>query len=116
MGELLKFDNLGRYKSFKCEECADPILGHLAVKCRGLEGERYDPQTVKSFEEWLERIAEFRQAVDNREKEREDRQAENQANKLGEAMRSILENGGPRGTNNPANQTTQLIKARWPPV
>ena len=34
-------------------------------------------------------------------------------------MRSILENGGPRGAINPANpnnQTTQLIKARWPPV
>ena len=75
LGEFLKFDNLGRYKFFKCEECAGLILSHLTVKYRGLEGECYDSQTVKSFEEWLEGIAEFRQAVENREKkERTDRQ------------------------------------------
>ena len=59
LSEFLKFDNHGRYRFFKCEACAGPILGHLAVKCRGLDGERYDHQMIKSFEEWLERIAEF---------------------------------------------------------
>ena len=60
LGEFLKFDNLGRYKFFKCEECSGPILGHLTVQCRGIKEERYDHPTVKSFNEWLERCAEFR--------------------------------------------------------
>ena len=32
LGEFLEFDNLGRYKFFKCEECAVAFLSHLAVK------------------------------------------------------------------------------------
>ena len=107
--EFLKFDNHGRYGFFKCESCSGPILGHLEVKCRGLNGERYDHQTVKSFEEWLERTAEFRQAIMDRERKKEDKQAELQANKLGEAVRRIMENIEPR---NPNNQTTQLVKSR----
>ena len=46
--ELLKFKN--------CETCAVPILGHLEVKC-------------KSFEDWLERSAEFTRAIADRERE-----------------------------------------------
>ena len=65
--EFLKFNNHGRYGFFKCEACGGPILGHLEVKCRGLNGDRYNHQTVKSFEEWLERIPEFRQAITDRE-------------------------------------------------
>ena len=91
------------------------MLGHLQVKCRGLNGERYDDRTAKSFEDWLERIAEFRRAIADREDSKEDRQAENQANKLGEAVRRILENVGPRDQN-ALNPTTQLVKSRWPPV
>ena len=72
--EFLKFDNHGRYGFFKCEACGGPILGHLQVKCRGLDGARYDNQTVKSFEAWLERITVFRQAVTERERERKHKQ------------------------------------------
>ena len=71
---------------------------------------------IKRFEEWLERIAEFRQAVEERERKIEDKKAETQANKLEEAVRRILENVGPRDPNTPNNQTTQLVKSRWPPT
>ena len=57
--EFLKFDNQGRYEFYRCETCAGPILGHLEVKCRGLSGERYDTQTIRSLEDWLERIDDF---------------------------------------------------------
>ena len=59
LGEFLKFDNLRRYEFFKCEECASPVLDHLAVNCRGLKGKHYNQQTVRSLEEWLERCLEF---------------------------------------------------------
>ena len=39
--------------------------------------------------------------------------AEHQANILGDAVRRIVADVGPR---NPANPTTQLVKSRWPPV
>ena len=111
--EFLKFDNHGRYGFFKCEACSGPILGHLEVKCRGLNGDRYDHQTVKRFEEWLERILEFRQALTNREERKEEKQAELQANKLEQALRIMMETRDPR---NPTTPTTQLVKSRWPPV
>ena len=56
--EYLKYDNHGRFGFFKCEGCDGPMLGHQQTKCR--HGERYDDRTVKSFENWLERIPEFR--------------------------------------------------------
>ena len=46
----------------------------------------------------------------------EDRQAELQARKLGEAVNLILERTGAREANPPNPATTQLIKARLPPV
>ena len=85
--EILKFDNHGRDGFYKCEECTGPILGHLEVKCRALNGARYDPVTEKSFKDWPERIPEFRAAVAQRERKREEKQAESQAEKLGEAVK-----------------------------
>ena len=46
--EIWKFDNHGRYSFYKCEACTGPILGHLEVKCRALNGAGYDPVTEKS--------------------------------------------------------------------
>ena len=43
--EILKFDNHGRYGFYKCELCSGPILGHLEVKCKALNGARYDQVT-----------------------------------------------------------------------
>ena len=93
------------------------MLGHQQTKCR--HGERYDDRTVKSFENWLERMPEFRRQVGQRMASIEDKQAETQARKLGEAVREILDRVGPREqvqNPNPNPATTQLIKARWPPV
>ena len=91
MGELLKFDNLGRYKFFKCVECAGPVLGHLSVKCSGQKGEHYYQQTVRSLKEKLERYVEFQQAVQRREVKKEQWKGEIQANKLGEVIKDVLE-------------------------
>ena len=60
----------------------------------------------------MERTAEFWKAIAERERERKEKEAENQAN----IFRRILENVGPRDLNGPNNQTTQLIKSRWPPT
>ena len=109
--KVLKFDSQDRYGFFHCETCGGPILGHLEPKCRRLNGVRYDNQTVKSFEDWLERIAEFRQAIADRERKKEEKQAELQATKLGQAMRLIIENVEHR---NPTTPMTQLVKSRWP--
>ena len=69
--------------------------------------------TVKSFEEWLERIAEFRQALADRERKKEERQAELQANKMAQSVKLIMESMEPQ---NPTTLTTQLVKSRWPPL
>ena len=57
--DFLEFDSNGKYELTRCETCDGPILGHLEVKCRTLDGVRYDGQTVKSFENWLKRINGF---------------------------------------------------------
>ena len=31
--EYLKYDNLGRFEFFHCEECDGPMLGHIQTKC-----------------------------------------------------------------------------------
>ena len=80
--EFLKFDNHGRYRFFKYESCCGLILGHLEPKYRGLNGEQYDNKMVKIFEEWLERIPEFRQAITKREERKEEKRAELQTNML----------------------------------
>ena len=87
LDEFLKFDSNGWYGFFRCEACAGPILGHLEVKCRGLNGERYDALTTKSFEDWLERIAEFRQAIAERERKRQEAIEEREEKKADRASK-----------------------------
>ena len=55
----VKFDTNGGIEFFRCEFCDRPTLGHITTKCRQLGG-RYDDQTWKSFENWVERSTEFR--------------------------------------------------------
>ena len=130
--EYLKHDTHGRFGFYLCEGCAGPMLGHIQTKCQ--HGERYDDRMIKSFENWLERIPEFKKQVGERMKNMEDRQAETQAKKLREAvkeitntnlqavkeisnpLKEILERVGLREPNPPNPATTQLIKARLPPV
>ena len=70
--EFLKFDSADRYGFFKCEACGGPFLGHLEPKCWGLNGTRYDGHTVKSMEDWLERIPEFQHAIKERIRKKEE--------------------------------------------
>ena len=116
LDEYLEFDNTGRYKLYKCEGCDGPMLGHQQAKCRN--GDRYDERMIKSFEGWLKRlpelkrqVAEKKQAEDNRQAQNQAKQAESQANILGDTVRRIIAEIGPRDRN-AANPTTQLVKAR----
>ena len=120
LDEYVKFDNNGRYDFFKCEDCDGPMLGHLQTKCRNRD-HNYDDRTVKSFEGWLERSHEFRrqvadkkQAEDDRQAHHQAKQAEFQANMLGDTVKRMMEEIGPRDRN--VAPTTQLIKARLPPI
>ena len=71
--EYCKFDNQGRVGFYRCELCSGPILGHMEVKCRALNGQRYDLNIVKSFQEWLERLQEFKKAKEKREERKEEK-------------------------------------------
>ena len=62
---------------------------------------------MKSFENWLERIAVLRQAVTERER----KMKVITANKMGETIKMIMERMETRNQNNP---TTQLVKPRNP--
>ena len=66
--DFLEFDDNGKYKFFKCETCSGPILGHIEVKCRSLEGARYEREIVESLQNWLRRNKVFQQAVTERNK------------------------------------------------
>ena len=83
------------------------MLGHLQNKCRYKDP--YEERTIKSFENDLKQIPELKRYVKDR------KQAESQANMLGETVRKIIEEIGPR-ERNAENPTTQLVKARWPPL
>ena len=114
LDEYLKHDVQGRFGFYLCEGCAGPMLGHRQEKCRHTE--RYDSQTVNSFQNWLERMPEFRKQVGQRKLNMENRQAELQAKKLGEAVNALLRNNGTEAREVSNNPTTQLVKARYPPV
>ena len=52
-----------------------------------------------------------------RKRKKEAKQAENQAGKLGEAVKAIMEGLQPMAQSAGQNgQTTQLVKSRWPPA
>ena len=89
LDEFLKHDVHGRFGFYLCEGCGGPMLGHIQTKCCGLT-EGYDSQTVNKFQNWLERLPEFKRQVEQRKLSMEDRQAELQARKLGEAVNLIL--------------------------
>ena len=113
--EYLKHDVQGRFGFYLCEGCAGPMLGHRQEKCRHTES--YDSQTVNSFQNWLERMPEFKKQVNQRKMNMENRQAELQAKKFGEVVQHIIRHEGTGAREaNTANPTTQLIKPRYPPV
>ena len=100
LDEYLEFDNTGRYEFYKCESCEGPMLGHLQNKCRNKDP--YDEQTTKSFEYWLKRnpelrkqVADKKQAEDDRQAHHQAKQAEFQANMLGDTVKRIITEMGP---------------------
>ena len=101
--DYLKFKSNGEYEFFSCENCDGPMLGHQVTKCN--HGEGYDEKTITKFEKWLERIPEFKKQIKERAINEADRAAQTQAEILGRVMRDTAE----------ARNTTQLVKARWPP-
>ena len=120
LDEYLEFDNTGRYEFYKCGSCDGPILGHLQNKCG--HKDPYDERTIRSFESDLRRIpelkkqvAEKKRAEDEKQAHHQTKRAEFQANMLGDTVKRIIAEMGPRD-GNAANPTTQLVKARWPPI
>ena len=61
----LRFDYGGKYEFKKCEYCTGPLLGHYQPKCPRLE---YDAAGVKRFEDYLQNIGGFDEALNRREK------------------------------------------------
>ena len=47
LGQLFKFDNLGLYDFYICEECSGSILDHITVRYRGLKCECYNQQDMR---------------------------------------------------------------------
>jgi len=101
--DYLKFKSNGEYEFLSCENCDGPMLGHQVTKCR--HGEGYEEKTIAKFEKWLERIPEFRKMIKERAINDADRVAQTQAEIMSRVMRDNAE----------ARNTTQLVKARWPP-
>ena len=102
--EYLKFKSNGEYEYLECENCDGPMLGHQVAKCRHNEG--YEEKTLVRFKKWLDKIPELRKQLEEREIEMADRAAGNQAEMMGRVIRDATE----------ARGTTQLVKARQPPV
>ena len=120
LDEYLELDNTGRYKFYKCGNCDVPMLGHLQNKCRYKDP--YDERTIRSFESDLKRVpelkkqvAEKKRAEDKKQAHHQTKQAEFQANMLGDTVKRIIAEMGPRD-GNATNPTTQLVKARGPPT
>ena len=61
----LKFNYQGDYVFKKCEYCDGPLLGHTTQKCPKLD---YDKKVVKKFDNHLENIGGFHEAIERREK------------------------------------------------
>ena len=57
---FLDFDDDGRYKFERCEDCKGPMMGHLKVKCPKVE---YSEEDVKRFERYIKNIGGFKEAL-----------------------------------------------------
>ena len=107
---FLYFYTNDEYEFAKCEGCYDPLLGHLEVKCSSKEGVRYGNEAVRSFENWFKRVSGFKEALAARNQRKEDIRSA----KIREAVRLAIESVEKK--NRPEAKTTQLLKARLPPL
>ena len=89
------------YKFLKCEMCSAPILGHIEVKCRSLDGARYDREVVESLQNWMRRNKTFQQAVTERNKKNKNEEHE----QMSETIKIMMESM----ENRTQTQMTQLL-------
>ena len=101
--DFLEFYNGDKYKFLKCEMC-----NGIEVKCRSLDGARYDKEIVESLQNWMKRNKTFQQAVTERNKKNKNEEQE----KMSETIKTMMESMEIRNQ----TQTTQLIKSRPPPI
>ena len=85
--DFLEFYDGDKYKFLKCEMCNGHILGHIEVKCRSLDGARYDKEVVESLQNWMKRNKTFQQAVTERNKKNKNEEHE----KMSETMKIMME-------------------------
>ena len=88
---------LCRYEFAKCEECDGPLLGHLEVKCLGKQGQRYESEKLKGFENWLKQVPGFREAIEARRMKREEIKISQIAEAVKIAVETIEKNNRPEG-------------------
>ena len=108
----LEFYSDGRYEFYKCSGCFGPQLGHIAVKCTGIE---YESDTVKKFEMYLKEIGGFKEALWRREKEKEIEREKIRAKEMVEAAAAAAQ-AGTAGTAGTAGGVAQIVKPRPPPL
>jgi len=97
----LRFDYGGKYEFKKCEYYTGLLPGHYQPKCPKLE---YDATDIKRFEDHVQNIGGFDEALERREKRYWKNRAKWSKNEAGTVT---------LGT---AGRTTQLVKPRPPPL
>ena len=104
------FNANNEYTFVQCENCDGPILGHIEVKCGSREGDRYEVDVVRSFENWIKRIPALRVALIARNQNKVDIISA----KIGEYVKIAIESAEKK--NRPEVKATQLMKPRTPPL
>ena len=112
---VLDFDRHGRYDFVHCGTCGGPVLGHKPEKCRQLDNVRYDDVLIKAFEDKIKTIDGFRKVVKKYMEQEEEKENRRKAKEIEASVRAVLENFERKEAGN-TNQTTQLVKSRFPPI
>ena len=105
---FLDFHANDEYTFVWCENCDGPILGPIEVKCGSREGDRYEVDDIRSFDNWITRIPGFRGALTARNQKK----AEMMSAKIGEYVKIAIESVEKK--KRPEVKTTQLMKLRTP--
>ena len=103
---FLEFNANNDYTIVWCKNCDGPILGHIEVKYSSREGERYEADAVRSFENQIKRNPAFRGALTTRNQKKADMMSE----KIGEYFKIAVESMEKK--NRPEVKTAQLMKPR----
>ena len=82
----LIFFSDGRYEFYKCLGCFGPKLGYITQKCPKV---KYDRESVKEFEIYLEEVGGFKEAIWKREKENKIEMEKIRAKEMVEAARAV---------------------------